>query len=377
MAVGRSTCSSGLPTLNHCDSVGAVVRAAHVAFNRELAAAAHRAPERRRRLDRRHARTRARRVASSTARRSSRRRACARATASARPYHGVPGKASALRTVFAAADLLQARAVVVLDPEVASVSAETVAALARPALDGAAEFVSPAYSRHPLDGTLVTQVVRPLFRGGVRARAAGAAGGGVRAARERSRRGASRSRSGRCDELRLAIDLWISGAAALDAVRVAEVALGPRRLAARPRPAVAGLVPQVLRGALHQPAAAGEPVDGERADTGRPEARSAAGAPPRGRAGHRRRRVRRALPGGRGGARPGARPRHRARDPRRTARGGRGRRSSAPARRALVGGRGASSRPRTGTARSRATTSSARPCRSTSAASPPSPPRRP
>jgi hypothetical protein len=48
------------------------------------------------------------------------------------------------------------------------------------------------------------------------------------------------------DDLRLAIDLWISGMAAGGGGRVTEVGLGPRRLTARPRPAVAALVPQVL-----------------------------------------------------------------------------------------------------------------------------------
>ena len=245
MAVGEVDVLVGLPTLNHRDTVGAVVRAAHVAFNRELArqrtvllnvdgGSTDGTPEAVRDasiLDRETL------LASQSLRTRHR---------ISTPYHGVPGKASALRTVFAAADLLQARAVVVLDPEVASVSAETVAALARPALDGAAEFVSPAYSRHPLDGTLVTQVVRPLF----------AAAYGLALQEPLAGEFAcSGAFAARCleapvwemDELRLAIDLWISGAAALDAVRVREVGLGPRRLAARPRPGIAGLVPQVLQ----------------------------------------------------------------------------------------------------------------------------------
>ena len=157
----------------------------------------------------------------------------------------MPGKAAALRTVFAAADLLQARAVVVLDPEIASVTPESVAALARPALAGDADFVSPAYARHPLDGPLVTQVVRPLFR---------AAYGLALPEPLAGEFGCSGRFAARCleepawesDDLRLAIDLWISGMAAGDGVRVTEVALGPRRLTARPRPAVAALVPQVL-----------------------------------------------------------------------------------------------------------------------------------
>jgi hypothetical protein len=244
MAVGQVDVLVGLPTLNHSDSVGPVVRAAHVAFNRELArdrtafvnvdgGSADGTPDIVRDasiVDRETL------VASQSLRTRHR---------ISGPYHGVPGKAAALRTVFAAADLLQARAVVVLDPEIASVTAESVAALARPALAGGADFVSPAYARHPLDGPLVTQVVRPVFR---------AAYGLALAEPLAGEFGCSGRFATRCleepawesDELRLAIDLWISGMAADDGMRVAEVSLGPRRLTARPRPAVAALVPQVL-----------------------------------------------------------------------------------------------------------------------------------
>jgi len=244
MAVGQVDVLVGLPTLNHSDSVGPVVRAAHVAFSRELArertvlvnvdgGSTDGTPDIVRDasiVDRETL------VASQSLR--TRHRISA-------PYHGVPGKAAALRTVFAAADLLQARAVVVLDPEIASVTPESVAALARPALAGRADFVSPAYARHPLDGTLVTQVVRPLFRAAYRLALQEPLAGEF---------GCSGRFAARCleepawetDDLRLAIDLWISGMAAGGGLGVAEVSLGPRRLTSRPRPGVAALVPQVL-----------------------------------------------------------------------------------------------------------------------------------
>ena len=244
MAVGQVDLLVGLPTLNHSDSVGPVVRAAHLAFNHELArertallnvdgGSSDMTPEIVRDASI---------VEQDTLLASQSLRTRHRISA---PYHGVPGKAAALRSVFAAADLLQARAVVVLDPEIASVTPESVAALARPALSGGADFVSPAYARHPLEGPLVTQVVRPLFR---------AAYGLALQEPLAGEFGCSGHFASRClaeptwssDDLRLSIDLWISGMAADDALRVTEVRLGPRRLAARPRPAVASLVPQVL-----------------------------------------------------------------------------------------------------------------------------------
>lgn len=244
MAVGQLDVLVGLPTLNHADSVGPVVRAAHVAFGRELArertalinvdgGSSDGTPD----LVRDASIVDGETLLASQSLRTRHRISS--------PYHGVPGKAAALRAVFAAADLLQARAVVVLDPEVASVTPESVAALARPALAGAADFVSPAYARHALDGPLVTQVVRPLFR---------AAYGLPLQEPLAGEFGCSGDFAARCleapawesDDLRLAIDLWISGMAADAGLRVVEVGLGPRRLAPRARPGVAELVPQVL-----------------------------------------------------------------------------------------------------------------------------------
>jgi hypothetical protein len=244
MAAGQVDVLVGLPTLNHSDSVGPVVRAAHVAFNRELArertvlvnvdgGSVDGTPD----IVRDASIIERETVLASHSLRTRHRISA--------PYHGVPGKAAALRAVFAAADLLQAKAVVVLDPEIASVTAETVAALARPALAGDTDFVSPAYARHPLDGPLVTQVVRPLFR---------AAYGLALSEPLAGEFGCSGRFAARCleepawesDDLRLAIDLWISGMAAGGGMRVCETALGPRRLSARTRPGVAAIVPQVL-----------------------------------------------------------------------------------------------------------------------------------
>jgi hypothetical protein len=80
------------------------------------------------------------------------------------PYHGVPGKGNALRQIMTAAELTQARAVAVLDADVTGVTPESIAALIRPVRDDQYDYVAPMYQRHPLDGPLVTQLVRPLMR---------------------------------------------------------------------------------------------------------------------------------------------------------------------------------------------------------------------
>jgi hypothetical protein len=80
------------------------------------------------------------------------------------PYHGVPGKGNALRQIMTAADLTQARAVAVVNADVTGITPESIAALIRPVKDQQYDYVAPVYRRHPLDGPLVTQLIRPLMR---------------------------------------------------------------------------------------------------------------------------------------------------------------------------------------------------------------------
>lgn len=81
-----------------------------------------------------------------------------------RPYHGLPGKGGALRTLLAAADLIGARCVALLDADVTSTEPAWVERLSRPVLEGRADYVAPIFARHPLDGPLVSQLLRPLVR---------------------------------------------------------------------------------------------------------------------------------------------------------------------------------------------------------------------
>jgi hypothetical protein len=80
------------------------------------------------------------------------------------PYHGLPGKHTALRTIFAAAELTQARTLAVIDPGGPATTADRVAEMIAPIARGEVEFLTPRFRRHPRDGALITQLVRPLVR---------------------------------------------------------------------------------------------------------------------------------------------------------------------------------------------------------------------
>lgn len=79
------------------------------------------------------------------------------------PYHGVTGRGSAMRLIFAAADLLNVRAVLIVSPEAIDLSVEDMAALLSPLLERGADYVKPVLARAPHEGPLVTQLVRPML----------------------------------------------------------------------------------------------------------------------------------------------------------------------------------------------------------------------
>jgi glucosylglycerate synthase len=80
------------------------------------------------------------------------------------PYHGLPGKGSAFRTIFRAADLLEARACAVVDADLRSITPEWVHLLLAPVLDQGYDYVAPYYLRHKFDGTITNSVVYPVTR---------------------------------------------------------------------------------------------------------------------------------------------------------------------------------------------------------------------
>ena len=166
------------------------------------------------------------------------------------PYHGVPGKANALRRIFAVADLLGAGVLVVLDPEVVSLTPEWVAALARPIRDQQFDFVAPVYPRHPMEGLLVTQLLRPLIRAAYGRRVREPLAGEF---------GCSSKFAAYCveqpvwdsDLTQNSIDLWLTGTALAGPFTTCQAWLGPRVLATGlHRPGLAEVFKQVVGSAF-------------------------------------------------------------------------------------------------------------------------------
>jgi glycosyltransferase involved in cell wall biosynthesis len=80
------------------------------------------------------------------------------------PYHGIPGKGSAFRTVFEIAKTLGVKACAVVDSDLRSITPEWIDLLIRPVIEREFDFVSPYYLRHKYDGTITNSIVYPLTR---------------------------------------------------------------------------------------------------------------------------------------------------------------------------------------------------------------------
>jgi hypothetical protein len=80
------------------------------------------------------------------------------------PYHGLPGKGSAFRTIFAIAERLGAQACAVVDSDLRSITPAWMELLLGPVVLHGFDYVAPLYLRHKFDGTITNSIVYPLTR---------------------------------------------------------------------------------------------------------------------------------------------------------------------------------------------------------------------
>ena len=246
MAVGQVDIVVGLPTLNNAGTIADAARTAgeslatHFPRARSVIIAADGGssdgtPDI------------VRRGASDSAATSSRRGALRTQHLVVATSGAVSGKSRALRQIFAAADLLQARAVAVVDPDVTSLTQAWIAALVGSPWTGSVDFAAPRYERHPLEVPLLAQLVRPLLRTTYGRQVQEPLIGEFGC----SGRFAAHCLSQTFWEdgfARDGVELWLTGAALTGDFRACEVFLGPRVLApaAHPRPALREVFPQVV-----------------------------------------------------------------------------------------------------------------------------------
>ncbi|MCU1304152.1 MAG: putative Glycosyl transferase, family 2 [Candidatus Sulfotelmatobacter sp.] len=79
-------------------------------------------------------------------------------------YAGSPSSGVALRTILAAAELLRAKACVVMSPESTNIETEWLSKLLRPIYRDGFDLVTPTYRRHKFEGLLMTNLLYPMIR---------------------------------------------------------------------------------------------------------------------------------------------------------------------------------------------------------------------
>ncbi|MCW5981665.1 MAG: glycosyltransferase [Bryobacteraceae bacterium] len=143
------------------------------------------------------------------------------------PYHGLPGRGSAYRTIFAIARQLNAKACALVDADGAGMAPEWIERLVRPVVEQGFDLVAPYYQRHKYDGTLTNGIIYPLIRAlyGKRVRQPMGFEFGLSAPfLEYCGRQANWS----TDAAATATDVWLCARAACDGFRMCEAYLGPK-----------------------------------------------------------------------------------------------------------------------------------------------------
>jgi glycosyltransferase involved in cell wall biosynthesis len=162
------------------------------------------------------------------------------------PYHGLPGKGSAIRTICAVADRLGARACAVVDADLRSITPEWIELLLGPVYQQGLDFVAPLYLRHKYDGTITNSIVYPLTRAlygrEVRQPIGGDFGfSGRLAAHYLSKR------VWETDVARFGIDIWMTTTAVAERFKVCQAFLGAKIHDAKdPGLDLAGMLVQVV-----------------------------------------------------------------------------------------------------------------------------------
>ncbi len=79
-------------------------------------------------------------------------------------YASSPASGVAFRTILAAAELLRAKACVVMSPESVNIEPEWISKLLRPIYNDGFDLVTPTYRRHKFEGLLITNLLYPMTR---------------------------------------------------------------------------------------------------------------------------------------------------------------------------------------------------------------------
>ncbi len=143
------------------------------------------------------------------------------------PYHGIPGKGSAFRTIFQIADALNVRSCAVVDSDLRSITPEWIELLIKPVMEGGFDYVAPLYHRHKYDGTITNSIVYPITRALYGKRIRQPIGGDFGFSGELARFYLTKD-VWQTDVARYGIDIWMTTTAIANNFKVCQTFLGAK-----------------------------------------------------------------------------------------------------------------------------------------------------
>ena len=142
-------------------------------------------------------------------------------------YVGLPGKGSALRAIFRAAQRLKAKACAVVDSDLRSITPDWIDLLVRPVLEHGFDYVCPYYRRHRYDGTITNSIVYPLTRALYGTRVRQPIGGEFGMSAKLVESYLSKN-VWETDVARFGVDIWMTTTALAERFKVCQVFLGAK-----------------------------------------------------------------------------------------------------------------------------------------------------
>ena len=145
----------------------------------------------------------------------------------ATPYHGIPGKGSAFRTIFEIASALNVKACAVVDSDLRSITPEWIELLIKPVIEQGFDYVAPLYHRHKYDGTITNSIVYPVTRALYGTRVRQPIGGDFGFSGGMAKHYLTKD-VWETDVARYGIDIWMTTTAIADGFRVCQSFLGAK-----------------------------------------------------------------------------------------------------------------------------------------------------
>ncbi len=142
-------------------------------------------------------------------------------------YRGIPGKGTSFRAIFEAAVSLNARAILVMDSDLRSITPEWIKFMGEPVLKDGYDFLWPFYKRHKFDGTITNMIVYPMTRAVFFKDIRQPIGGDFSFTRRMAELFISRD-VWDTDVAKFGIDIWMTSIAIHEARKYAQVYLGTK-----------------------------------------------------------------------------------------------------------------------------------------------------